>query len=312
MNEMNGVSHEMSLAVTIGGMVLKNPVMPASGTYEVDSVHDNFFAASGLGAVVSKTVFLDERPGNPIPRICETPSGMLNAIGIPCEGIDAFIEHKLPRIKSIGTRVIISIAGDTLEQWADIACRLEDTGLVDALELNLSCPNLHNNMPWSTDEKLLGRVIGRVRKAVDIPVIAKLSPIVTEITRTAQAAEAAGASALSMINTYKGMVIDIEKQRPYLGNVTGGLSGPAVRPMALWAVYSSYKAVSIPIIGMGGIDSWQSAVEFLLAGATGIGIGMANFSHPGIMKEVVDGIAGYIRDRGYSSASQIIGLAHRQ
>ncbi|MFA6505496.1 MAG: dihydroorotate dehydrogenase [Treponemataceae bacterium] len=299
------------LSVSIAGKTFPNPVMPASGAYEIDDIHDRFFSPGLLGAVVNKTVFINERPGNPPPRLWETPCGMLNAIGIPCEGLDYFIKHKLPIMKSFGVPVVVSVAGETMDEWERIAVRIEETGMADFLELNLSCPNLAEGIPWSTEEKTLDEVVSLVVSKVKLPVIAKLSPIVTDIAQMAKTAENAGAAALSMINTYKGMGIDIKKKRPALGNVTGGLSGPAIRPLALWAVYSSYDTVKIPIIGMGGIDTAQAAVEFLLAGATGLGVGMYNFINPGTMNEVIEGIRNYLAEEGYSSVREIIGLAHR-
>jgi len=291
---------------------LPNPVMPASGAYEVDDIHSDFFSPSELGAVVNKTVFIDPRPGNPPPRIWETPCGMLNSIGIPCEGIDHFLKNRLPVMRRLGPPVVVSIAGTTIEEWGRIARLVEDSGMADMLELNLSCPNLSEGIPWSTEERTLNKVISEVVSRVKLPVIAKLSPVVTDITHMAKAAEDAGASALAMINTYKGMAIDIRKKRPVLGNVTGGLSGPAIRPLAVWAVYSSYETVKIPIIGMGGIDSPEAAVEFLLAGATGLGIGMFSFIDPCTMKNVIEGIGRYLEREGFSSVREIIGLAHRK
>ena len=300
------------LGVEIAGVKLPNPVMPASGAYEVDDIHGEFFSPADLGAVVNKTVFLKPRPGNPPPRVWETPCGMLNSIGIPCDGIDAFLKDKLPAMRRLGPPVIASIAGETMEEWGRIARLVEESGQADLLELNLSCPNLEQGIPWSTEERTLEAVVSEVVSKVKLPVIAKLSPIVTDIAHMAKAAENAGASALAMINTYKGMAIDIRKKRPVLGRVTGGLSGPAIRPLAVWAVYSSYETVKIPIIGMGGIDSADAAVEFLLAGATGLGVGMYNFINPNTMKEVIDGIALYLEREGFSSVKEIIGLAHRK
>ena len=300
------------LSVDIAGIILSNPVMPASGAYEVDEIHSEFFSPSELGAVVNKTVFLEPRPGNPPPRIWETPCGMLNSIGIPCEGLEYFLKNKLPLLRRLGPRVIVSIAGETMEDWCRVASLVEESGMADLLELNLSCPNLSEGIPWSTEEKTLEAVVSAVVGRVKLPVIAKLSPVVTDIAHMAKAAENAGASALAMINTYKGMAIDIKKKRPVLGNVTGGLSGPAIRPLAVWAVYSSFETVKIPIIGMGGIDSAEAAVEFLLAGATGLGVGMYNFINPFTMKEVIDGIGLYLEREGFSSVKEIIGLAHRK
>jgi dihydroorotate dehydrogenase (NAD+) catalytic subunit len=302
---------QVDLSVDIAGVRFPNPVMPASGAYEVDEIHDNFFSPSQLGAVINKTIFLHPRPGNPPPRIWETPCGMLNAIGIPCDGAEAFIKDKLPILRRLGPPVVVSIAGETMEEWIELSEKIEETGMADLLELNLSCPNLSEGIPWSTEEKTLERVVSTVVSRVKLPVIAKLSPVVTDIADMARTAERAGAAALSMINTYKGMAIDIKKKRPALGNITGGLSGPAIRPLAVWAVYSAYEVVKIPIIGMGGVDGPVAAIEFLLAGASAVAVGMYNFIDPFTMKKTIEGIQEYLISEGYDSVRQIIGLAHK-
>jgi dihydroorotate dehydrogenase (NAD+) catalytic subunit len=302
---------KVDLSIEIAGVRFPNPVMPASGAYEVDEIHDNFFSPAELGAVINKTIFLHPRPGNPPPRIWETPCGMLNAIGIPCEGAEAFIQKKLPILRRLGPPVVVSIAGETLDEWIQLSERIESTGMADLLELNLSCPNLSEGIPWSTEQKTLEQVVSAVAARVKLPIIAKLSPVVTDIADMARTAEEAGASVLSMINTYKGMAVDIRKKRPALGNITGGLSGPAIRPLAVWAVYSAYETVKIPIIGMGGVDSPAAAVEFLLAGASAVAVGMYNFIDPLIMKRTIQGIQSYLEEEGFGSIQEIIGLAHR-
>jgi dihydroorotate dehydrogenase (NAD+) catalytic subunit len=307
-----GAVPDPNLSVEIAGVRLPNPVMPASGAYEIDDVHSEFFSPAELGAVINKTIFMNPRPGNPPPRIWETPCGMLNAIGIPSEGADHFLRHKLPLLRSLGPPVIASIAGETLDEWVRLAELIEESGQADLLELNLSCPNLSEGIPWSTEEKTLEQVVSLVVSRVKLPVIAKLSPVVTDIAHMATAAENSGAAALAMSNTYKGMAIDIKKKRPVLGNITGGLSGPAVRPLAVWAVYSSYEVVKIPIIGMGGIDSASAAAEFLLAGAAAVAVGMFNFVDPFAMKNIIDGLRRYLRDEGCASVRDIIGLSHRR
>lgn len=308
---MTESNREIRLDVDIAGVTLTNPVMPASGAYEVDEVHGEFFPPSELGAVVNKTIFLHPRPGNPPPRIWETPSGMLNAIGIPSEGAARFLEHTLPLLRSLGPPVIASIAGETLDEWLRLSEMVEASGMADFLELNLSCPNLSEGIPWSTERKTLEEVVSLVAGRVKLPVIAKLSPVVTDIAHMAKAAEDSGAAALAMINTYKGMAVDIRKKRPVLGNITGGLSGPAVRPLAVWAVYSAYESVKIPIIGMGGIDTGNAAAEFLLAGASAVAVGMYNFVNPFAMRDIIEGLKAYLAEEGYSSVRDIIGLAHR-
>ena len=306
----------IDLSVSIAGVRLKNPVLPASGTYEPGnrSRHEGFFSPSDLGAVINKTIFRDPRPGNPPPRIWETPAGMLNAIGIPSEGLEAFLENTLPFMRSLGPPVIVSIAGHSLEEWRFLAQAIAQSGMAELLELDLSCPNLSDGIPWATEEKSLSRVLRVVCEAVagpGLPVIAKLSPAVKEISRMGRAAREAGASALSLVNTFPGMAIDVKTRRPALGNITGGLSGPAIRPLAVYAVFQTYRQVEIPIIGMGGIACWQDAVEFLLAGASAVAVGTANFVNPLVMKEVIEGIRGYLEAQGCSTVEEIIGQAHR-
>jgi len=311
------------LSVTIGGVTLPNPVIPASGTWELPetAAHDGAIASAGfppgagidpaeLGAVINKTIFLDPRPGNPPPRIVETPSGMLNSIGIPSTGADRFIAEDLPRFRAAGPPVIVSIAEESVERFGTLARMVEEAGMADLIELDLSCPNVHTGAQWAGDPESLSRAVSAVVSAVRLPVIAKLSPMVRDIAEMARAAEKAGAAAVTLVNTFKGMAIDIEARRPVLGNGTGGLSGPAVRPMAVAAVWAAYEAVSIPIIGMGGVSSWKDAVEFILAGATAVGVGMYNFVNPLVMREVREGIAAYCERHGVPAVRDIVGTAH--
>ena len=264
-----------------------------------------------LGAIVNKTLFLRARDGNPPPRIWETSGGMLNSIGIPGQGVEAFIEHKLDAMSALGPPLIISIAGNSVEEFCRIARIIEDTGKAQLLELNLSCPNLNNGLLWATNKETLFGVVSAVTGAVSLPVTAKLSPAVTDIVEMAATAQKAGAAALSLVNTFKGLAIDIEKKKPLLGNITGGLSGPAIKPLALYCVYEVYRSVDIPIIGMGGIACWRDAVEFILAGATAVAVGMYNFVNPLVMAEVVEGIDSYLAANSFTSIKEIIGLAHR-
>lgn len=284
--------------------------MPASGTFEFGHVHNRLMNPSHLGALVNKTIFLDPRPGNPPPRIVETPCGMLNAIGIPSKGTDTFIADILPQLRSFGVPLIISIAGSTIEEFTKIASRIEATGQADLLELNLSCPNLSQGLEWAQDEKALAQVVTAVKKAVTLPIVAKLSPSVRDIGRMAAVAETAGADALSLINSYKGMVIDIKQGHPFLGNLTGGMSGPAIHPLAVYAVYSVYAASNLPIIGMGGISTWEDAVEMMMAGATAVAVGMYNFINPRAMIEIVHKLSDFCTEKRLESISQIIGCAH--
>ena len=301
----------VELSVQIGGVTLPNPVMPASGTYEVADVHQGFFRPSELGAVINKTIFRDPRTGNPPPRIWETPCGMLNAIGIPSEGVERFLTEQLPRLRALGPPVVVSIAGNSYDEWLDLAARIEAAGQADLLELDLSCPNLQDGILWATDRENLHRVVAGVAGVTGLPVIAKLSPNVRDIAAMAAVAEGAGAAAVSMVNTYQGMAIDLRTRRPALGNLTGGLSGPAIRPLAVFAVYSTYRRVRIPIVGMGGIATGEDAVQFLLAGATAVAVGTRSFVEPGAMRQVIEGIRRYVSENGFRSVRELIGLAHR-
>jgi len=299
------------LSVTIAGITLKNPVIPASGTWEPLDAQAFGLLPSELGAVVNKTVTLLPREGNPPPRIWETSSGMLNAIGIPSIGAQAFINDYLPRLRKVADCVIASIAGSTVDEFCELAKKIEDSGMADFIELNLSCPNIEHHTSWSTDPALLEKAVGNVKKSVKLPVIAKLSPNVTDIAAMAEIAQDAGADALSLVNTFRAMAIDIRVKKPALGNVTGGLSGPAIKPLALYAVWAAYEKVSIPIIGMGGISTWQDGVEFLMAGATALGVGMYTFVNPICMRQIIKGIADYLVVQKIKSVRELCGLAHR-
>jgi len=301
----------IDLSVEIAGVTLRNPVMPASGCFEILPEQERVLDPAILGAIVNKTIFLKARADNPPPRIRETPGGMLNSIGIPGEGIEAFIEYKLGALSALGPPLIASLAGNSVEEFCRIARIIEDTGKAQFLELNLSCPNLNDGLHWATSKETLFEVVSAVTEAVSLPVAAKLSPSVTDIVEMATAACKAGAAALSLVNTFKALAIDIEKRRPFLGNITGGLSGPAIKPLALYYVYEVYRSVDIPIIGMGGIAGWRDAVEFILAGATAVAVGMYNFVNPLVMAEVIGGIDRYLAENSFSSVKEIIGLAHR-
>jgi dihydroorotate dehydrogenase (NAD+) catalytic subunit len=300
------------LSVTIAGVRLKNPVLPASGTFESLDTLPPAGDPAELGALVNKTITLRPRPGNPPPRIWETPAGMLNAVGIPSTGAADFISGKLPRLRAQNDRLIVSIAGFSREEFVALARLVEESGLADLLELNLSCPNLDCEKVWSTDRDLLTDVIRSVKRASTLPLVAKLSPNVADIGEMAAAAEGAGADALSLVNTFRGLAIDIRAKKPALGHTTGGLSGPAIKPLALYAVFSAYARVRIPIIGMGGICCWQDAVEFMLAGASAVAVGMYSFVNPRTMWEVRDGLEEYARAQHIERIESIIGLATRQ
>jgi dihydroorotate dehydrogenase (NAD+) catalytic subunit len=298
----------MNLAVKIGKLKLKNPVMVASGTWGTE--YEEFVEADKLGGVVLKTVTLKPRTGNRPPRVAETASGMLNSIGLENKGLDDFIENKLPLFDGAKTAVIASIAGDDEAEFKELAKRLSKIGRVDALELNLSCPNIRYGMNEGLiahDEKATYRVVKAVRRATGLTVIAKLSPNVTDIGKIAASAEAAGADAVALTNTFIGMAVDIDTKRPKLGNVTGGLSGPAIKPLSLRAVWEAYKAVDIPVIGIGGIMDYKDAVEFMLCGASAVEVGTANFVDPGLPVAIIDGMKRYMQRSGAKDIRTLVG-----
>jgi len=301
----------IDLSVEIAGVTLPNPVLPASGTYEVDQVHDGFFSPAELGAVINKTIFLDPRPGNPPPRIWETPCGMLNAIGIPSEGLRTFLDEQLPKLRKLGPPVIVSIAGNSLQEWEALAAAIDESGSADMIELDLSCPNLEQGFIWAAEGQALSEAVAAAVEVTSLPVISKLSPNVRDIGEMAAVAEAAGTAAVSMVNSYLGMAINIETRAPALGNITGGLTGPAIRPLAVCSVFTAFQKICVPIIGIGGIATWRDAVEFLLAGASAVAVGTQNFVNPMTMREVIQGVAAYVEGNGFSSVRELIGLAHR-
>ena len=296
------------LSVEIAGLKLKNPVLAASGTFGYGTEYGPLARAADFGAVITKTVTLAPRPGNRPPRICETASGMLNSIGLANVGIEQFLSHKLPALKKTGATVIVNIAGNTVEEYVMLARRVNQHPGVAALELNISCPNVkQGGIAFGTDPKAAADLTRAVRRAWPKPLIVKLSPNVSDITPIARAAELAGADALSLINTLYGMAIDIERQRPVLGNVTGGLSGPAIKPVALYHVHKAYQAVKIPLIGLGGISNGHDAVEFMLAGAAAVQIGTANFCDPSSADRTVRGLSDYCIKHGIGKVSQLTG-----
>ncbi|UCD34487.1 MAG: dihydroorotate dehydrogenase [Nitrospiraceae bacterium] len=296
------------LSVTIGRLTLKNPVMTASGTFGYGDEYAEFIDLNSIGAIVVKGLSLTPKAGNPPPRIIETPSGMLNAIGLQNIGIDAFVREKLPFLKTIKTPVIVNFFGDSIEEYVQAAERLSGVSGIHALEMNISCPN--KQAGWSifgTDPDVTFNVVSEVRKATDMTLIVKLSPNVTDISLMARAAEAAGADALSVINTLTGMAVDIRTRRPKLANITGGLSGPAIRPVAVRMVWECYRAVRIPIIGMGGITTAEDAIEFILAGASAVAVGTGNFISPVTAATVAEGIGAFMKDEGIGSITEIKG-----
>jgi dihydroorotate dehydrogenase (NAD+) catalytic subunit len=296
------------ITVKIGSTLFKNPVMVASGTFGYAEEFADFLDLRKLGAIVSKTITVKPRQGNIPPRTCETPAGMLNSIGLENPGIEGFIENKLPVLKKFGPPVIVSIAseGDPGE-FVVLAKRLDKLTVVSALELNISCPNLKKGKLISQDPKATYAVVKAVRRATNKTLITKLSPNVTDIVEIAQAARDAGSDALALINTVQGMAIDVKTRRPKIAMLVGGLSGPAIRPIAVRMVREVYQKVKIPIIGMGGIIDGESALEFFIAGASAISVGTANFVNPGISMEIVTGIARYLQENKINSIQKLIG-----
>lgn len=298
------------LQVNLGGIKMKNPVTTASGTFGFGPEYAPYVDLNRLGAIVVKGTTLEPRLGNPTPRIVETPAGILNAIGLQNPGVDRFITEALPYLADYDTPVIVNIAGNSLEDYAEISRRLDGCPGVAGLEVNISCPNVkHGGMQFGTCPDMAYQAIKAVRDHTSLPVIAKLSPNVTDIVVMAESVAAAGADAIAMINTLLGMAIDIRTRRPILGNVVGGLSGPAVKPVAVRMVYQVAQAVDLPILGMGGITTWEDAMEFILAGATAVAVGTANFVNPRATLDIVEGLERYCRENQVADISDLVGAA---
>ncbi len=298
----------VQLNTKIGSLELKNPVMTASGTFGYGTEYADFMDINRLGAIIVKGTTLNPRQGNPYPRMAETPSGMLNAVGLQNKGVDYFVDHIYPEVRKFQTNVIVNVSGSSIEDYAQCASIINTLDDIPAIELNISCPNVkQGGMAFGVKPESAAQVVGAVRKAYDKALIVKLSPNVTDITEIARAVEGAGADSVSLINTMLGMAIDAERRKPILSTVTGGMSGPAVKPVALRMVWQVAKAVKIPVIGLGGICSATDAIEFLLAGASAIQIGTANFIDPAISEKVVDGIEDYLTRHGFNSVEDIIG-----
>ncbi|MFB3919558.1 MAG: dihydroorotate dehydrogenase [Candidatus Velamenicoccus archaeovorus] len=297
-----------NLKVAIGSLKLQNPVMVASGTFGYGREYADYVDPARLGAIVTKTITKNRREGNRPPRICETTGGMLNAIGLQNEGLEDFIREKLPACRDAGTKLIVSVGGETSNEYGEVIEALNAYPEVAAYELNISCPNIeYKDKIISQDEELTHRVVRDVRQKTDRTLIVKLSPNVSDITRIARAVQDGGADAVSLVNTFLGMAVDVETRRPVLGNITGGLSGPAIKPMALRMVWQVYNKISLPIVGMGGIMNARDAVEFLIAGATAVAVGTANFVDPRTPLEVVEGIASYLSQHHYKDVKELIG-----
>ena len=295
------------LSVTVAGVVFKNPVIPASGTFGFGREYETFYPLSALGGISVKGTTLLPRDGNPPPRVAETPSGILNSVGLQNPGIDAFIEHELPNLLEKDTRIIVNVAGSMIDDYVETVRRLEPTK-VDMIELNISCPNVkQGGAAFGVSCDSAAEITRQVRKATTKPLMVKLSPNVTDIVSIAKAVEAEGADALSLINTLLGMRIDIRTRRPILKNNVGGLSGPAVFPVAVRMVWQVANAVNIPVVGMGGVASWRDAVEMMMAGASAVQVGTAMFSNPMAPVEMIDGMNDFLDGQGIASVKEIIG-----
>lgn len=300
----------MNLGVTIAGVEFKNPVITASGTYGFGREYEAFFALEKLGGIACKGITLHPRDGNPPPRITETPSGILNSVGLQNPGVAHFIKEDLPWLKQQSTVVLANIAGSTQEEYVAVAEQINESD-TDMVELNISCPNVkEGGVAFGATPAGVEQITKAVRRVLAKPLVVKLTPNCTDIRETAQAAEAAGADAVSLINTLTGMQIDIHTRRPILKNNTGGLSGPAVLPVAVRMVWQTASSVNIPVIGMGGVSRWEDAVELLLAGATAIQIGTANFTDPYTPLQVLEGLAKYLAQNGHTSVMDIVGKVH--
>ena len=296
------------LSVNIGNLKLSNPVMTASGTFGYGKEFEDFVDLEKIGGIIVKGTTLHRREGNPYPRMAETPMGMLNAVGLQNKGVDYFISEIYPQIKDIRTNMIVNVSGSAIEDYVQTAEKINELEAIPAIELNISCPNVkQGGMAFGVTASGAAEVVKAVREVYKKTLIVKLSPNVTDITEIARAVEGSGADSVSLINTLLGMAIDAEKRCPILSTVTGGMSGAAVKPIALRMVYQVSKAVKIPVIGLGGIMNWKDAVEFLLAGASAIQIGTANFIDPAVTVKVSDGINDYLDRHGFTSVKDIIG-----
>ncbi|UCE04341.1 MAG: dihydroorotate dehydrogenase [bacterium] len=297
-----------SLSVKIGQLTLKNPILTASGTFGYGEEFSSLLDLNRLGGLVTKAISLETRPGNPFPRIAETAYGLLNSIGLANVGVKNFIKDKLPFLKTLTTAVIVNVVGKTIDDFARVIAEIEDAGGVDGYELNVSCPNVkEGGMAFSVDPKITEAVTAKARSATDCCLIVKLSPNVTSISEIACASENTGADALSVINTVVGMTVDINTRRPKLATITGGLSGPAIKPIAIAKVFEVVQAVDIPVIGIGGIMNCEDVLEFLITGATAIQVGTANFIDPNIAGRLVDDLENYCQQHDVKDISQIIG-----
>jgi dihydroorotate dehydrogenase (NAD+) catalytic subunit len=302
------MENQPDLSVDIGGLVLRNPVMTASGTFGYAREFETYVNLNRLGAIIVKGISLQPSGGNHPPRIVETPCGMLNAIGLENVGLQAFVEDKLPFLQTLSTPVLLNIYGQTVEEYAQVAEKIDALQAVAGIEVNISCPNVKaGGIAFGVDPEAAAKVVRQVRKKTGKLLIVKLSPNVTDVAQIALRVEAEGADAVSLINTITGMAIDVETGRPKLANITGGLSGPAIKPVALRMVWQVCSAVKVPVIGIGGIMTAADALEFFIAGASAVQIGTANFVNPRVTMDVLDGIEQYLKEKGLERLTQLVG-----
>lgn len=298
------------LSVEIAGVPFKNPVLTASGTFGSGQEYSEFVDLNLLGGLTTKGVASVPWEGNPVPRVAEVYGGMLNAVGLQNPGVERFLKNDLPFLQTCDARILVNVCGHTLEEYLEVVDRLRDEPC-DLLEINISCPNVREGgMAFGTDPKVVEEITSAIKKHARQPIVMKLSPNVTDITEIARAAEAGGADALSLINTITGMKIDIHRRSFVLANKTGGMSGPAIKPIAVRMVYECAQAVHLPLIGMGGIASAEDAIEFILAGATAVSVGTANFSNPAVTMDIIKGINQYLDENDFSSVRELIGAVH--
>jgi dihydroorotate dehydrogenase (NAD+) catalytic subunit len=312
--ERTDLSHYESpaLATKIGNLTLKNPIMPASGCFGFGKEYAEFYDLSVLGAIMVKATTLEPRSGNATPRVAETPGGMLNAIGLQNPGVEKVVAEELPWLRQYDVPIIVNVAGSTVEEYVQVTKRLATSKDYDAIEVNISCPNVKcGGIQFGTNPDSAAEVVREMKKEANVPIIVKLSPNVTDIVSMAQAVEDAGADAISLINTLVGMRIDLQSARPILANGVGGLSGPAVKPVAVRMVYQVSQAVRVPVIGMGGVMTAEDAIEFLLAGASAVAVGTANFVNPYACPEIIEGLKKYVEANGISSVQEIVGRSWR-
>lgn len=298
-----------NLKVNLGGMEMNNPIIPASGAYDYFEYNADVFPMSELGAVMIKSVHRNPRAGNPAPRITEVLGGMINAVGIPSVGIERFMVEQLPRFEDIGTNVVLSLSGNAPEHYFESLEIVNDDPRVASIELNLSCPNVGSGLPFSANAEALKEVVEGARKRTKLPLYVKLSPNVTDVRVTALAAQECGADAVTLSNTWRAMKIDINKGKPVLGNISGGMSGPAIKPQNMFVVYQTAAVLDIPIIACGGITTWQDAIEYIMAGATALQVGCVNFVNPMAMVEIIRGMEEFMDRKGIKSLEEIRGIA---